>query len=138
MVTPDSVTSSVDTSSSTVAITIADAEANRSSSTYGCSRCRLPYRSPAGACSSATSGRSAGTATRTSPVKGQVMSAYSGCSRRMSDPRNPRTGRNGSPISTARSCASTVAQQLSATSMLPSSAARRYAGARPRSCSNPT
>ncbi len=125
MVTPDPVTSSVDTSSSTVATTIRDADANRSSSTYGCSRCRLPYRSPEGACSSATSGRSAGTATRVSPVNGQVISAYSGCSVAMSDPRTPRTGRNGTPVSAARSWARMVAQQLSATSIEPSSAARR-------------
>ena len=41
MVMPDAATSSVETSSSTVAITVRAAEANRSSSTYGCSRCSL-------------------------------------------------------------------------------------------------
>ena len=43
----------------------------------------------------------------------------------MSDPVTPRTGRNGSPNSAARSCARIVAQQLSRISTVPFSAARR-------------
>ena len=65
------------------------------------------------------------TSGRVSPVNGQVISRYSGCRRRMSEPFTPRTGMKGRPNSAARNWARTVAQQLSRTSTVPVSAARR-------------
>jgi hypothetical protein len=56
----------------------------------------------------------------------------------MSDPMIPRTGMKGMPRAVARSWLSMVAQQLSRSSIVPVSAARRYAGASPKSCSKPT
>ena len=106
--------------------------AKRSSNTKGCSRWRLPRRSPSGACRSATSGCSGGTATSFSPVNGQRTSPYSGCSRRMSVPFTPRTGRNGSPSSAARSWLSEGgAAALADLDRRRSARPRRKAGARP-------
>ena len=85
----------------------------------------MPRASPIGAWSSATSGRSGGTTTSSSPVNGHVTRAYSGCIRSMPVPLTPRTGRNDTPISAARSWVRIVTQQLSRASIAPVAAARR-------------
>ena len=58
-------------------------------------------------------------------MNGHVTRAYSPCSFSMPVPFTPRTGRNGTPISAARSWARIVAQQLSRASTAPVAAARR-------------
>jgi len=57
---------------------------------------------------SAISGTIAGTSSNSSPVNGQTICLYSGCSDKKSVPRTDRKGMKGRPWIAARNCCTSV------------------------------